>query len=235
MSTDWPDAKIPVPPGVHPLFLTMTTQEHYGCKEREQVTREMPYVVVDKSVFEQEIKFKGAISDFFVCKKEILAYPDPALLIVWDEEEKYGQNFYLCKTQEAAQRVIDEVAAAQGAAGGGDGDADGATGSAREEDGAFMDNYVPPVSKPWISRGSEAEIAEESVVETRGPFTLQLARSRREFHATYKFSDRDAAEDPNIQQNDVRKYNDPNFELRRKEHAIAIQVDANQPPALSFP
>eukprot|EP00966_Prymnesium_polylepis_P217857 5041988-Prymnesium_polylepis.1 len=92
--TDWPDAKVPVPDGAHPLFLTMTTQEHYGVKEREQVTIDKPYVWVAKDLFLKEIQFKGAISDFFVCKKEIEKYPGDALLIVWDEEENYGQNYY---------------------------------------------------------------------------------------------------------------------------------------------
>ena len=219
---DWPDAKVPVPHGVHPLFLTMTTQEHYGCKEREQVTAEMPYVWVPKDTFLKEIQFKGAISDFFVCKKEISDYPGDELIIVWDEEENYGQNYFLCKTVEAAQRVVDDVQAALDAkapAGGSEGVKGGA-------DDAFVDIYTPPVSKEWVSQGSEVEIADERVNETRPTFVLQLLRRRREFHGVYKFTDRDAAEDPNIQQNDCRKYNDPNFELRRREHHLSIQVRA---------
>ena len=154
MAEDWPDAKVPVPPGVHPLFLTMTTQEHYGCKERENVTLEVPYVWVPKETFLKEIQFKGAISDFFVCKKEIESYPGDELLIVWDEEENYGQNFYLCKTAESAQTVI-ETAEANKPAGGGGGE-----GCEGDDDDVYIDNYVPPVSKPWVSQGSEAEIAE---------------------------------------------------------------------------
>jgi len=220
--TDWPDAKVPVPDGVHPLFLTMTTQEHYGCKEREQVTPDVPYVWVPKETFLKEIQFKGAISDFFICKKDIQDYPGDELLIVWDEEENYGQNYYLCKTPDCARRVVDDVqmvldAKATSPEGGDGADGDG-------DDAAFEDNYEPPVSKPWVSQGSEAEILEERVTDTRPTFVLQLSRKRREFHSVYKFSDRDAAEDPNLQQNDCRKYNDPNFELRRKEHDRAIQA-----------
>ena len=32
---EWENAKKPVPAGVHPLFLTMSTQEKFGCKEKE--------------------------------------------------------------------------------------------------------------------------------------------------------------------------------------------------------
>ena len=60
-----------------------------------------------------------------------------------------------------------------------------------------------------------------------------MIRRRKEFGAPYKFSDRDAQEDPNIQQNDCRPYKDPNFETKRKEisvgmQAVAESADANQ-------
>jgi len=83
---------------------------------------------------------------------------------------------------------------------------------------------VPPVAKPWVSQGSEAEIEDEAVQTTRELFVLSMVRKRREFGAAYKFSDRDAQEDPNLTQNDCRPYKDPNFELRRKEHHIGVQA-----------
>jgi len=101
---EWEGAKVPVPDGVHPLFLTMTTQTNFKCRERGECTSEKPYVFVSKKFFLDDIQFRGVISDFHPTKKFIEKYPDDTdvqedgtsgLLIVWDEEEDYGQNFYL--------------------------------------------------------------------------------------------------------------------------------------------
>lgn len=222
-------AKLPVPDGCYPLFLTMTTQQHYNCIEKEHVTAEKPYVMVPKETFIAEIRFKGAISDFFVVKKQIEKFKGDELAIVWDEEEDYGQNYYLIFTQSAIDSFhlkmaeLQAIAKAKLPAGRGLG------GAAADISGQLAETYIEevylaPVSKPWVSRGSEAEIAEESVVPQRELFVLALARKRREFATPYKFSDRDAQEDPNIQQNDCRPYKDPNFELRRNEHQLGTQA-----------
>lgn len=34
------------------------------------------------------------------------AYPGEELLLVYDYEFKYGQNFYLCLTEEAKERIL---------------------------------------------------------------------------------------------------------------------------------
>ena len=69
-----------------------------------------------------------------------------------------------------------------------------------------------------------AELADEQVRPTRERFVLSIMRRRKEFNGPYKFSDRDAQEDPNIQQNDCRPYKDPNFETRRREHHASVQA-----------
>ena len=89
---EWEGAQKPVPLGVYPCFLTMTTQEKFGCREREDCTLEKPFVYVTKAFFLEDIQFRGAISDFHPMKKLIEKYPDDKLLLVWDEEEWYGQN-----------------------------------------------------------------------------------------------------------------------------------------------
>jgi len=212
------DAKKPVPDGAVPLFLTMTTQEKFGCKEREDVTPEMPYVKVSQKFFLEDIQFRGAISDFHSSKKLIAAYPEPELLIVWDEEEDYGQNFYLVTKLELAQQIMADVAAKSAAV-------EEAAEAEASGGGAYeVEEYKPPESKPWVSQGSEAEITEETIVPTRERFVLRMSRPRRDLGAPHKFSDRDSHEDPNMQDNGCRSYKDPNFELKRTEHDIGIQA-----------
>ena len=56
-SEEFEGAQKPVPKGVQPLFLTMTTQEKFGCVEREHVTSAKPYVFITKQFFLDDIQF----------------------------------------------------------------------------------------------------------------------------------------------------------------------------------
>jgi len=228
-SGEFEGATKPVPKGVQPLFLTMTTQEKFGCVEKVNCTSEKPYVYITKAYFLEDIQFRGAISDFHPSKKKIQDYPEDELMLVWDENEIYGQNFYLSYLVKVKDAVLaDEearnaAAAATGGGGGGGGGGEGGEGGGGgpvEEVG----EYTPPESKPWESLGSEAEITEEAVGPTRANYVLALSRRRREFQSPYKFADRDSHEDPNLQYNDCRPYKDPNFELKRMTHDLAIQA-----------
>ena len=102
MADDAP--KKPIPDGVFSVFLTMSTQEKFSCREREHVTEEKPYVGVAKQFFLDDIQFRGVISDFHPCKKKIEAYPEDELLVVWDAEEDYGNNYYLIYTVAARKK-----------------------------------------------------------------------------------------------------------------------------------
>ena len=230
---EWEGAQKPVPNGVYPCFLTMTTQEKFGCREREDCTQEKPFVYVTKAFFLEDIQFRGAISDFHPMKKLIEKYPEDSLQLVWDEEEWYGQNFFLVHDLLVRDAVLadmtarEEAAAAAAAAGGGGGEG-GEGGGPLEE----MGEWKPPESKEWVSQGSEEEIAEEAVAATRAPYVLALTRRRREFGQKHTiFQDRDAHDDPNLQYNDCRPYKDPNFELKRWTHDIAAMAIPGQAEA----
>ena len=139
-----------------------------------------------------------------------------------------GQNYFICITPEEAQRVIEEEAAKEAARPKKKKEAvasaDGEPPEEESEEEEDEEPYVPPASKPWVSLGSEAEIEEEAIVYTRERFVMQFVRKRREFGLAYRFSDRDAIDDPNAAQNDCRQYKDPSFELRRKELHVAVQA-----------
>jgi len=229
-SEQFPDATIEVPTGLFPLFLTGDTQKDY---EIDDVSVDYPIKWVPKDKFLKEIQFKGAISDMFVVKKYIEKYKGDELLVHYDDDEIFGQNFFICITpEEAAVWVAKQEARAEELAkkkpkkkaddAGGEGGEGGDAGE--DEDDYVEEEYVPPVSKPWESQGSEVEISDEAVKATRERLVFSLLRKRREFGTAYKFSDRDASEDPNITQNDCRPYKDPNFETRRREHHMAVQA-----------
>jgi len=224
---EWEGAQVPVPDGVHPLFLTGSSQEEFSL---DSCTVEDPYRMVNRADLLKSIQFKGKISDFYIVQKHIEKYKGgDEILICLDDDEIYGQNFFMCISEAEATRVIAEEEAKAALRPKPkkpkDGDEEGAAGGADEDSDDYEEEpYVPPVSKPWVSLGSEAEIEEEAVIPTRERFVMQMVRKRREFGAAYRFSDRDAGEDPNITQNDCRQYKDPNFELRRKEMSIGVQA-----------
>jgi len=223
MPGDWEGAKVDVPLGVYPLFLTGASAAEFGL---DVCTVTDPYRMINRESLLKSIQFKGKISDFYVVQKEIDKYKGgDDIMICLDDDEIYGQNFFMCITEEECQRVVaeEEAKAAtrpkekkEKAPGESDDD---------DDDDDFEEvPYEPPVSKPWVSLGSEAEIEEEAIIPTRERFVVQFQRKRREFGAVYRFSDRDSQDDPNVAQNDCRQYKDPNFELRKKEHDIAIQA-----------
>ncbi|KAL4831643.1 hypothetical protein H8958_014365 [Nasalis larvatus] len=83
--------------------------------------------------------------------------------------------------------------------------------------------YKPPVSKPWVSLGSEKEIEEESVTESTKQITYMISRKRSEFGAPIKFSDQNASsvKDAYIE---CTAYPDKNFTLKQLEKDVGMQV-----------
>jgi hypothetical protein len=148
---EWEGATVDVPAGVYPLFLTGSTQESFGL---EQCTVRDPYLMLSKEKLLAEIVFKGAISDFYVVKKEIEAYPEDEILVCLDDDEIYGQNFFMCITVGEKDRVVAEEAEKKAAMG----PEPGEGGGSEDEDEFVEEPYVPPVSKPWESLGSEVEV-----------------------------------------------------------------------------
>ena len=166
-ATKWEDAQKPVPEGVYPVFLGPTTQEKFGCRPREEVTKDKPYVYVTKKFFLEDIQFRGAISDFHPMKVLIEKYPEDALMLVWDHEEWYGQNHFVAHDLKVKNALLaDEVArkppeeAAAGAEGGGGGDGGGGGGGGGGE--ALEVVKPPPPESPAVIAQKAAAAAQKA-------------------------------------------------------------------------
>ena len=144
------------PPGVYPVFLTMTTQEMFKVVSGKDVTDVAPYKRVSVKEILKDISFRGVISDWQPAKAVIDKYrnndiPQDQLeiLVVLDDENVYGQNFYVCFTEEAAEAVISSFTQknAQQSAEEGGGDA-----AAEEEEEPRPKEILnpDPVNRPWI-------------------------------------------------------------------------------------
>nr|XP_012603065.1 WD repeat-containing protein 63 isoform X2 [Microcebus murinus] len=198
-------------PEIYPLVLTTKTQEIFKCRVEEDVTDEQPYKLINKETFFEDFKNRGPISDFYPVKKIIQEYPGEELLLVYDKDFKYGLNFYLIGTEEGKENYLNppEVPEEQ------------------EEHKDYISEelyiYKPPVSKPWVSLGSEKEIEEESVKESTKQIRYMISRKRSRFGAPIKFSDQNASyvKDAYIE---CTAYPDKNFTLKQLEKDISMQV-----------
>ncbi|XP_007079235.2 dynein axonemal intermediate chain 3 [Panthera tigris] len=198
-------------PEIYPLVLTTQTQEIFNCRIDEDVTDEKPYKLIKKEDILADFKNRAAVSDFYPVKKVIQEYPGDDLLVVYDKDFRYGLNFYLIGTEEGKENYLNrpEVPEEQ----------------EEYKEHTSEDLYInkPPISKPWVSLGSEKEIDEESVKESAKQITYMISRKRSEFGAPVKFRDQNASsvKDAYIE---CTAYPDKNFIVKQLEKDVGMQV-----------
>ncbi|XP_047583593.1 dynein axonemal intermediate chain 3 [Lutra lutra] len=198
-------------PEIYPLVLTTQTQEIFKCRIDEDITDEQPYKLIKKEDIFADFRNRAAVSDFYPVKKVIQEYPGDELLVVCDKDFKYGLNFYLIGTEEGKENYLNAPELPE----------------EQEEYKEYIPEdvyvYKPPISKPWVSLGSEKEIEEESVKESTKQITYMISRKRSEFGAPIKFSDQNASsvKDAYIE---CTAYPDNHFTLKQLEKDVGMQV-----------
>ncbi|XP_037354413.2 dynein axonemal intermediate chain 3 isoform X1 [Talpa occidentalis] len=204
-------------PEIYPLVLTTMTQELFKCRIDQDVTEEKPYKLIRKEAILEDFRNRAAVSDFYPVKKIVQDYPGDELLIVYDIDFKYGLNFYLIGTEEGKENYLNppEVPEEQDE-----------LKEFKEHLPEDMYIYKPPVSKPWVSLGSEKEIEEESVKEPTKQITYMISRKREEFGRKIKFSDLNASSVKDVYI-ECTSYPDKNFTIKQLEKDVGMQVVPN--------
>ena len=87
--------------GYIPLLITGPTQKIIECIIDEDVTEDAPYKLINKQVFLDDVQKRAAVSDFSPFKKELAKAELDDLLVVYDADFLYGQNFFLIVTEAA--------------------------------------------------------------------------------------------------------------------------------------
>ncbi|XP_055978831.1 dynein axonemal intermediate chain 3 [Sorex fumeus] len=197
-------------PHIYPLVLTTKTQDIFGLRIDEDVTDEKPYKLIKKEAIFSDFINRAAVSDFYPLKKVIQEYPGDEIIVVYDKEFKYGLNFYLIGTEEGKELYLNSLEALE----------------EQNESKIFPDEafiYYPPVSKPWVSLGSEKEIEEESVKESTKQIAYMISRKRYDFGAPVQFKDHNASsvKDGYIE---CTSYPDKNFTVKIFEKDVGMQV-----------
>ncbi|KAM9848859.1 dynein axonemal intermediate chain 3 [Aulostomus maculatus] len=196
------------PDDIFPMVLTSATQEVFGCRADEDVTGENPYKLLKKDDIIQDIKSRAAVSDFSPVKHIVLNYPENEILLVFDRDFTYGHSFYLVLTPEAKNRIIIPP--------------EPETPEMTPEEFSCDFNKTPE-PKQWVSLGSEQEIKEESVQESREKLVLRFSRERRKFGMPFCFSDRNVA-DVKDGYLECVSYQDSRFSIKQMQRDCGMQA-----------
>jgi hypothetical protein len=98
-----------------------------------KIDDEVCYGWVDLAKVKQESQDKGAMCDWDPVKASLFAIEEERFLLVFDEDEELGDNYFACTTAHAAKwlagvnAILDSRKAAAPSGGGGDGGGGGET------------------------------------------------------------------------------------------------------------
>ena len=212
------------PPGIVPLFFTTQTQQIFNILADVNVSKESPNAVLNKSAILQDLGTRKAISDFHPINELISEYPGDEILVVYDADFVFGENFYVCVTEEAKENILFPPDAEE-----------------EEEDPFALPDipYIPPEPKPWQNLGSDVEVTDENVVESRAKLNLSIMKPRRYFSEKCIFSNRDADAGKDTYQECLPNYERRNVVCRKEldkgtqavphEEVKMIQTDYRKP------
>jgi hypothetical protein len=95
--------------GIFPMFLSTQSQNIAKCVIEQDVSLDKMFRMVPKSDLMQDMATRLAISDFTPAKQYILDYPDESMMLHYDPEYKYGQNFFLVISAETAESILNVI------------------------------------------------------------------------------------------------------------------------------
>lgn len=217
----------PAPPGLYPIFLRGVTCDKFGLKTGEGVNDVVDYKYIPKEDITKDIQVMGKMSDFEPAKKVIDGYHSESILLVVDREQKYGETFLICYTDEArdeylrgimeTQEALREQLKAEMQA-----EEDRRAAEFARLNVVYEDKPITP--RPWVREGSngetEHEISLTSSHAARELISIEVSRPKRFTKQKYQFTDK-TAEVGGVAE--FRSHKDPGFKALR-EADCGIQV-----------
>lgn len=221
------------PPGVVVMeFFSAKSQQTYGAVADEDLTTDPwnPSKYIPKAQILEECKKAGAISDWFPFQQIIQKFPGDEILLVWDENFEFGEEFYFCSTKAAEAVVIamlaEKAPAVDTSKKAGAGGEVGADGQPVEEEEEEDEEYeIPEVREgplipgAWTDHGTAEEMRNNIAQPSRPPTVIQFFRRRREFGAPCRFNEHGADIDDmhlEVAQAKVKKANAKDAEEEKK-------------------
>jgi len=178
-----------------------------------------------------EVLKMGFYSAWNDIKAEVQAYQGTEMLVVADLDEKYGENWFICLTEEAKEALFFEAKAAERAAEEQRLAAEEAERRRREEELAIERIVVteqPLFARPYASASAlESEEAVRAAPEepraSRALLSVRVQRRRYTFGARVTFHDRNSE----ALLCDLRPRREPLYDHRIKVATTAVQAGAS--------
>ncbi|KAK6640822.1 hypothetical protein RUM44_012519 [Polyplax serrata] len=169
-----PSLKIP---GLKNVKLTSLTQKIMGCIVGEQVTPEAPWTTISKVVVDENLYLHHESSDFLPLKDDLLEYTNSTILVGYDPNfmphgNDDAHRFYVAVTEKAKNEVLTML---------------------EEEKRVVEEKLKNSVNKkvlPWESLGSEVEVDDTIIFNSRPLINLELETDIDELLKPVRFRDR---------------------------------------------
>ena len=185
------------------------------------------YKYIPKEDITKDIQTMGKMSDFEPAKKVIDSYHSESILLVVDREQKYGETFLICYTDEArdeylrgimeTQEALREQLKAEMQA-----EEDRRAAEFARLNVVYEDKPITP--RPWVREGANGETEHEISLTTphtaRELISIEVSRPKRFTKQKYQFTDK-TAEVGGVAE--FRSHKDPGFKALR-EADCGIQV-----------
>ncbi|NXH43538.1 WDR63 protein, partial [Dicaeum eximium] len=191
-------------PEIFPVLLTANTQEIFDCQP-DDATEENYFKCINKEDIIEDLKTRAKSSDFHPLRKVILEYPGEELLVVFDPNLQYGQNFYIVASEEAKENFLKSI------------------GTAEERETEENRDETLELHKGWVSLGSEKEVEEESLRERDTKIKYKISRVRRKFGAPITFTDKNVSDDKDYYA-ECTAYEDDTFSIKLLERDVGVQM-----------
>ncbi|XP_022825509.1 WD repeat-containing protein 63-like [Spodoptera litura] len=144
-------------PGVYKVTLGDETQHQIEMAIGFQINAQYPWKMVSKAKIMENINVGVELSEFYTIREHIEDYPEEELLMGYIvDESKNIDEFYVCCTTEARDHCSQQSQKF----------------IRRQE--KKLEKAVQKKPRPWVSLGSEAEISELEVVNTRNLMELEI-------------------------------------------------------------
>ncbi|CAH8454226.1 unnamed protein product [Schistosoma turkestanicum] len=183
-------------PSCTPIFLSKPTQQIFNIVTDEQITKESPIVLLNKSDILKDLQSRAAVSDFSVQKVAINNYPGSDILLIYDADYKFGQNFVIVLSEETKSLILNPVQQTSESPLEHDGDVDDDTDDdedkLKEDVTDLHSSFKSKSEHGWTDLGSENEVREMNAYETRSKLCTIFQRPRKDFGSPLNLQDENA-------------------------------------------
>ncbi|KAK4472291.1 hypothetical protein MN116_003558 [Schistosoma mekongi] len=223
-------------PNCKPIFLSKSTQKLFNIIADEEITKESSIILLNKLDILKDIQLRASISDFSIEKNAIKNYPNSQILLIYDSDYKFNQNFIIVLSEEIKLQILNSIEQTN------DNHAEEDNNEKKNEidenvynnnDNEYNDTssfiFKTKSNHDWIDLGSKNEIIEMNSIELRSKICTIYQRSRKQFGSVLHLHDDNAIINKSfteyISMHEDKSFNIPIIELDKSITNCIIKYD----------